>query len=43
LADAERRGELLRGVVAHQLRVVEDEVGDAAFDRRHLLALRADA
>jgi hypothetical protein len=41
LADAERRGELLRGVVAHQLRVVEDEVGDAAFDRRHLLALRA--
>src|SRR5690606_11005128 len=39
LADAQRVGQLLRGVVAQQVRVVEQEVGDAALDRRHVVAL----
>src|SRR5690606_38587489 len=42
LADSQRIGELLRGIVAQQLGVLEDEVGDPALDRRHLVALRAD-
>src|SRR3546814_2394381 len=42
LADAQRAGQLLRGVVAQQVRVVEQEVGDAALDRRHVVALGAD-
>ena len=42
LADLQRVGELLRGVVAQQVRVLEQEVGDAALDRRHLVALGAD-
>ena len=42
LADAERAGQLLGGVVAQQVGVVEDEVGDAALDGRHLPTLGAD-
>src|SRR3546814_6942446 len=42
LADAQRAGQLLRGVVAQQVRVVEQEVGDAALDCRHVVALGAD-
>src|SRR3546814_53463 len=42
LADAQRAGQLRRGVVAQQVRVVEQEVGDAALDRRHVVALGAD-
>src|SRR5690606_15356248 len=42
LADIQRVGQLLRGVVAQQVGDVEDEVGDAAFDGRHLFAFGAD-
>src|SRR5690606_4752261 len=42
LADAQGVGQLLRGVVAQQLGVVEHEVGDAALDRRHLVPFSAD-
>src|SRR5687767_1017382 len=42
LADAERVRELLRRIVTQQPRVLQDEVCDAAFDRRHLVAFRAD-
>ena len=42
LADPQRIGQLLRGVVAQKLRVFQHEVGDPAFDRRHLVTLRAD-
>ena len=42
LAHAQRAGQLLGGVVAQQLGVVEDEVGDAPFDGRHLFAFGAD-
>src|SRR5690606_37067746 len=38
LADSQRIGELLRGIVAQQLGVREDEVGDPALARRHLAA-----
>src|SRR6187399_2498484 len=42
LADAERVGELLRGVVAQQVCILEDEIRDAPLDRRHLVPFRAD-
>src|SRR5690606_8658347 len=42
LADPQRVGQLLRGIVAQQLRVLDDEVGDAALDRRHPVAFGAE-
>ena len=38
----QRVGELLRRVVAQQVRVLQQEVRNAALDRRHLVTLRAD-
>jgi hypothetical protein len=42
LADAQRAGQLLGGVVAQKVGVVENEIRDAAFDRRHVVTLGAD-
>src|SRR5690606_12383576 len=42
LADAQGIRQLLRGVVAQQLRVFQDEVGDASLHRRHPVALGTD-
>src|SRR5690606_32762647 len=42
LAHAQGAGQLLRGVVTQQVGVVEDEVRDAALDRRHLVAFGTD-
>src|SRR5690606_16310245 len=42
LADLERVRELLRRVVAQQVRLLENEIRDAPFDGGHLVALGAD-
>src|SRR6185437_2747127 len=42
LADAQRIGQLLRRVVAQQVRVLQHEIGDAPLHRGHLVAFRTD-
>jgi hypothetical protein len=35
-------GQLLRRIVAQQMRILEQKIGDPPFDRGHLIALGAD-